>query len=259
MTAALSIEAVASQLAALGLRKGGVLVAHISYRAARPIADGPRGLLRALLAALGPAGTLVLPSWTGDDATPFDPSATPVAADLGICAETFRGFPGVLRSGHPFAFAAHGPRAETIVSGPLPLPPHGAASPIGQVHALDGDVLLIGCGHDSNTSLHLAELLAAVPYGVEKTITVRDHGGPRVFRYRENDHCCARFRLADDWLRAQDLQRESRVGYAVSRLMRAKDLVRLACEKLRADPLLFLHDPRAGCAECDAARASIRG
>ncbi len=30
------------------------------------------------------------------------------------------------------------------------------------IYRLDGKVLLLGCGHDSNTSLHLAELAAAV-------------------------------------------------------------------------------------------------
>jgi aminoglycoside 3-N-acetyltransferase-4 len=33
--------------------------------------------------------------------------------------------------------------------------------------------------------------------------------------------------------------------------------VRLAVAQLTRDPLLFLHQPEDGCAECDEARASI--
>ncbi|BAT58993.1 aminoglycoside 3-N-acetyltransferase [Variibacter gotjawalensis] len=114
---------------------------HASFRAVRPVDDGLRGLIDALRAAIGPEGTLVMPSWTGDDATPFDPKKTPASADLGVLCDTFWREPGVLRSDHPFAFAAQGPRAAEIVADPLPLPPHSPASPVGRVHDRDGLVL----------------------------------------------------------------------------------------------------------------------
>ncbi|MBB5519918.1 hypothetical protein FHS62_002748 [Amphiplicatus metriothermophilus] len=41
------------------------------------------------------------------------------------------------------------------------------------------------------------------------------------------------------------------------RLFRARDVVEVAVEKLRRDPLIFLRPPAAGCGECDAARRSI--
>ena len=84
------------------------------------------------------------------------------------------------------------------------------------------------------------------------------HDGRRVrIDYVENDHCCQRFALADDWLRTADLQREGPVGHGHARLARARNIVRLATVHLAADPLLFLHQPGAGCAECDEARASL--
>ena len=129
-------------------------------------------------------------------------------------AETFWRLPGVVRSNHPFAFAAAGPQAEWITSTPLPLPPHTPDSPVGRVHAFDGQVLLLGVGHDANTMLHLAELLAGVPYRIPKHITVLQDGRPVRIDYGENDHCCARFALADEWLRARGLQFEGRVGHA---------------------------------------------
>jgi aminoglycoside N3'-acetyltransferase len=243
------------QLRALGVRRGGVLLVHASFRAVRPVEDGPRGLIAALREALGADGTVVMPSWTGDDSSVFDPSSTAASADLGILADTFWRLPGVERSDHPFAFAAIGPLAHTIVKGPLPLPPHIHASPVGRVYDLGGQVLLLGVDHDANTTIHLAELLADVPYRLSKHITVLRDGRPARIDYAENDHCCARFALLDTWL--ADVQRRGRVGNAEARLVDARAIVNAVAPRLRSEPLLFLHEPAHGCAECDEARASV--
>jgi aminoglycoside 3-N-acetyltransferase len=240
----------------LGVEEAGILLVHISFRATGPVEGGPLGLIEALRAALGLGGTLVMPSWTGDDEAIFDPSASPASSDLGIVAEMFWRLPGVRRSAHPFACAAAGPRAAEITSDPLPLPPHIPESPVGRVHEFDGQVLLLGVGHDADTTLHLAELLAGVPYRVPKHCTVLRDGHPVPIEYGENDHCCARFALADEWLRARGLQSEGLVGHAHARLARARDIVRVAREHLAGDPVLFLHPAEAGCAECDEARMS---
>lgn len=248
---------VTAQLRSLGVREAAVLLVHASFRAVRPIEGGPLGLIDALRDALGPAGTLVMPSWGDDDDAPFDPSTTPASPSLGAVAETFRRLPDVRRSNHFHAFAAAGPRAAEITADPLPLPPHIPESPVGRVHELDGQVLLLGVGHEADTTLHLAELVAGVPYRVPKHCTVLRDGRPVQVDYGENDHCCLRFALADEWLRAPGLQAEGRVGHAHGRLVRARDIVAVAVERLERDRLLFLHPPGAGCADCDAARASV--
>lgn len=253
----LSKAAVAAQLRALGVKAGGVLLVHTSFRAVRPVEGGPLGLIEALRNALGPNGTLVMPSMTDNDDAPFDPATSPSAPDLGVVADTFWRIPGAARSSHPFAFAAIGPHAAAITADPLPLPPHSAASPVGCVHDLDGQVLLLGCGHGENTTLHLAEILSGVPYRVPKHCTVRKDGRPLRIDYGENDHCCERFLLADDWLRASGLQTEGMVGHAQARLFGARDIVRVAIEHLKRDPLLFLHPASVGCDQCDEARASL--
>ena len=245
------------QLVELGVERDGVLVVHTSFRAVRPVEGGPAGLIAALRDALGPGGTLVMPSWTGDDDTPFDPSRTPASEDLGVTADTFWRMPGVLRSDHPFAFAAAGPRGAQIVADPLPIPPHHPASPIGRVHELNGQVLLLGVGHDADTTIHLAEMTVGVPYSLPHRITVLQEGRPVRIDYREPDHCCARFALADEWLRERGLQSEGPVGHAHARLARSRDIVRLAVERLRQDPLLFLHPAGTGCEECEEARRSV--
>jgi aminoglycoside N3'-acetyltransferase len=256
--AELSIAEVTSQLHALGVEEGGVVQVHTSFRAIRPVEGGPLGLIEALRDALGPEGTLVMPSWSGEDDEPFDPRSTPVPPNLGVVADTFWRLPGVLRSDHSHAFAAAGPEAARITSDPLPLPPHIPESPVGRVHDLDGQVLLLGVGHDADTTLHLAELIAGVPYRVPMYCTILQDGRPVRINYGENDHCCERFAFADEWLRVRGLQSEGPVGRAHARLARARDIVGVTLEHLTHDPLLFLHPASAGCGECDEARKGVR-
>jgi aminoglycoside N3'-acetyltransferase len=253
----ISRSQIVEQLRALGVIAGDVLLVHMSFRAVRPVEGGPPGLIAALRDVVGADGTLVMPSWTSSDDEIFDPARTPAAPDLGVVADTFWRMPGVLRSDHPFAFAAAGREAARITGDPFDVPPHSPRSPIARVHELDGRVLLLGVGHDSNTTIHLAEVLGGAPYRVPKHITIEQDGRPARIEYGENDHCCQRFALADDWLRARGLQTEGPIGHAHARLMRARDVVSVVCEHLAVDPLLFLHPPDARCAECDEARQSV--
>jgi aminoglycoside N3'-acetyltransferase len=257
MSEGLSRSEVAAQLRHLGVKRGGVLLVHTSFRAVRPLEGGPLGLIEALRDALGPEGTLVMPSWTELDDEPFDAFTTPSARDLGVVAQTFWRLPDVHRSDHFHAFAAAGPQAAFITADPLPLPPHIPASPVGRVHDLQGQVLLLGVGHDANTTLHLAELIAGVPYRTPSYCTVLENGRATRIDYGENNHCCVRFALADDWLRARGLQKEGRVGQADARLSQSCDIVSVALEYLSVNPLLFLHPVGAGCEECDQARQSV--
>lgn len=251
-----SIAQVVGQLEALGVRRGGVLLVHTSYRAVRPVRGGPLGLIEALTTAVGERGTLVMPTMT-DGASIFDPAQTPTL-DMGITAELFWRQPGVVRSTHPGAsFAARGPAADAICA-PQPLaPPHGPDSPVGRVWALDGQVLLLGVGHDANTTVHLAEVIADVPYQISHPCVVEVEGTPREVLIPETDHCCRGFARLDAWLRADGTQRDGPVGHARARLMRARDVVRVALGHLDRAPLVFLCGPSTGCAECDRARASL--
>lgn len=253
-----SISDMAAQLQTLGVREGDVLLVHTSFRATRPVERGPAGLIEAFVRALGPAGTLVMPSWTGDDDHPFDPATTPASPDLGIIADIFWRLPSARRGNHPFAFAARGPKAELITADPLVLPPHQHDGPVGRVLDCDGRILLLGVDHDANTTLHLAELLAGVPYRIPHHITVAGENGPERIDYQENDHCCELFRSADDWLRQAGRQSEGAVGHAPSRLVRSRDLIDTVLPHLKHDLLVFLHPRDSGCEECALARASIQ-
>jgi aminoglycoside N3'-acetyltransferase len=252
-----SVESLTNELRSLGVRDGSVLVVHTSFRAVRPVQDGPAGLIAALRHAVGESGTIVMPSWGDDDDAPFDVARTKVADDLGVTAEVFRHLPGVKRSDHPFAFAALGPHAAQVVADPLPSRPHELQTPIGRTWELDAQVLLLGVDHDADTTIHLAEWMADVPYAIAKHCTVRENAESKRVNYFENDHCCQRFNLVGEWLRERGLEREGRVGSAQARLAGARDIVTVALEALERDPLVFLHAVDDGCDECREARTSV--
>jgi len=241
------------QLETLGVEAGGVLLVHAAFSKIAPVEGGPRGLIEALLATLGERGTLVMPSMADDDDAPFDRRSMPCRA-VGVLADCFWRMPGVLRSDSPHAFAAFGPQAARIT---LPHPvdvPHGLDSPPGRVYELGGQVLLLGVGHDSDTTIHVAEDIAGVRYRQPKHATVMEEGRPKRYEYGETDHCCENFRLLDSWLEAEGRQRRGRVGNAEARLARSRDIVSAALERLRRNETVFLHE-RGSCGECDAARA----
>lgn len=249
-----SSRELAGQLRTLGVERGGVLVVHTAFSKVRPVEGGPRGLIEALLEAIGPEGTLVMPSMSDDDDRPFDAASTPCLG-VGIVAETFRQMPGVLRSQSPHAFAAIGPHAEAITA-PHPLAvPHGADSPPGRCADLEAQILLLGVGHDANTTMHVAENRAGVRYRQQYHVTIDVDGAWERFEYGEVDHCCENFAKMDAWLDAESKQRYGRVGQGEARLMLAQDVISLSLKHLAEDELVFLHD--ANCEECDAARASL--
>ena len=174
-----TVQSLGSDLRALGLTAGDVALVHSSARSLGFVAGGTQAVVQALLDVLGPDGTLVVPTHTPDNTDPadwrnppvpeswwpvirsqapgFDRSRTP-SRWMGVIAETVRSWPGALRSDHPHvSFAAVGRHAAAVTGAHQLDDALGERSPLGAVYRLDGKVLLLGCGHDSNTSLHLAE------------------------------------------------------------------------------------------------------
>ena len=100
-------------------------------------------------------------------------------------------------------------------------------SPLGRLYELDGYILLIGVGHDSNTSLHLAEYLSDYP----KKKMIRNgmpviEDGERVWKEFEDilidsDDFSA---LGADYEAIHTI-REGLVGSAACKFMRMRPLV----------------------------------
>jgi len=249
------IETLIQQFLDLGVQPGGVLLVHTAFSKVKTVENGPIGLITALRSALGVDGTLVMPSMSYDDDHVFDKKQSH-CTQLGAVADTFWRLPGVLRSDNNHAFAATGPLAEKILA-PHPIDiPHGLDSPVGRVYELDGQVLLLGVDHGSNTTIHLCENMAGVRYRRDKYLTVLKDGKPTRFKYREIDHCCQNFCLVDGWLDERGLQRYGKAGNADARLIRSRDIVDVVAERLKENETTFLH-PLGVDEECDDAWRSI--
>ena len=108
----------------------------------------------------------------------------------------------------------------------------------------DAEILLLGVGHDANTTVHLAENLAGVRYKLPKYATVMRDGQPVRHHYDEIDHCCANFALLDSWLEARGHQQRGFVAGAPARLIGARDVVATALDHLRENETVFLHPRR---------------
>ncbi|MFC7272752.1 aminoglycoside N(3)-acetyltransferase [Paractinoplanes rhizophilus] len=188
----------AADLRALGLASGDTVLVHCSLREIGFVAGLAQAVAQALLDVLGPTGTLVVPTHTTFNSDPaawrnppvpaewwpvireqspgFDPAITP-SWWVGTLPEIVRKWPGALRSDHPqMSFAAIGARAETVVRDHRLQEGLGEASPLGAPCRLRGRILLIGCDHDRNTSLHLAECRQVPPVMTEYGAAVRRPG-----------------------------------------------------------------------------------
>jgi aminoglycoside 3-N-acetyltransferase len=178
-------DTLTGQLRELGVRPGEILLVHSSLSSLGWVNGGPVTVVRALLDALGPDGTLVVPAQSGDLSDPalwqappvpeewwadiratmpaYDPLTTP-SRGVGVVPETVRTWPGALRSAHPqTSFAAVGPRAAEIVAGHATDCRLGELSPLAKLERLAARVLLLGAGYDSCTCFHLAEYRVPSP------------------------------------------------------------------------------------------------
>lgn len=168
----------AQELVAAGIRPGCVLLIHSSLSSIGRVEGGADTVLNALLEAVGPEGTLCLPTlsylYCSEASPTFNVTTTP--SNLGALPNAFLRRQGVIRSLHPtHSAAAIGPQAEAVVGKHgMDRTPVGPHSPFRRVYELEGQVAFLGCGTRCNTSIHgVEELLESPPPYLFQELPIR--------------------------------------------------------------------------------------
>ncbi|WP_449352689.1 aminoglycoside N(3)-acetyltransferase [Streptomyces shaanxiensis] len=259
-----------SQFSELGISPGATLLVHASLRAVGPVRGGVRGVVDALLEALGKDGTLVVYTQTPNNSEPsrwavtrgravaaakwdglreslpaFDPARTP-SYGVGVLPEEVRNRPGALRSDHPqSSFAALGPAAARITADHALNCHLGEESPLARLEELDARVLLLGVDYSVCTAFHLAEYRVPGQGSRDYGCAVDDGSGRRWHRYRDVDFDTSDFPALGEAYesRAERPVTRGRIGAADSRLFDLAPAVAYAAKWMTE------HRPKWGSAE----------
>jgi len=222
----------ARELAALGVRRGDVVFVHTALSRIGHVIGGPAAVIRAIEAAVGPTGTVLMPAYsTGGlpydwviEKPVFDVRRT--RADVGAVPETFRMLPGTRRSLHPtHSGCARGAKADLVTEGhERSVRPFGPGTPFAKLAELGGKGVLLGARLRNFTALRIVEdgLGEAYPVPVycpePFAIDVIDAAGARrTVRTLVPDPAWSRRRDGDlllPGLRARGLVTEGTVGRA---------------------------------------------
>lgn len=246
----LTVESLTDSFNACGLQPGQTVIVHSSLSSLGWVTGGAQAIIQALLAAVDPSRTILMPTQTWKNLDPasgvhgdvseawwplirahlpaYDPSTTP-SIGMGVVAELFRTWPGAQRSLHPVrSFAALGPNASRLLATQALEDPFSETSPVGQLYPLDGMILLIGVDHVSNTSLHLAEHRAnyTTKRTVQESSAVLVDGVRRWVTYNSPDFSAAHdfAALGADYEAAHQIG-PTRIGGAQVRLLCQRPLI----------------------------------
>ena len=201
-----SREELAEGFRRLGVRPGHCVMLHASVRAVGVVAGGPDQIHLALKDALSSEGTLIMyascPAHTDEigrgNLTPdeerelleklpaFDPFTARSQRENGALVEFLRTYPGSMVNQHVARFVVWGNDASDLV---IPQPwnyPFGRGSLLDRFVERNGQILLLGCDHDTVTFLHYVEHIVDMPNKrVARFKVPIDDRGTRVWRQME--------------------------------------------------------------------------
>jgi aminoglycoside 3-N-acetyltransferase len=245
-------ESLTYDLHRLGIESGMTVIVHSSLRSLGWVCGGPVAVVQALLDAVTSTGTIIMPTQTSDYSDPaqwqappvpeewwpiiyatmpaFDPLVTPTE-HMGRIVEVFRTWPGVLRSSHPtVSFAAWGQHAEYITKGHTLDYGLGEGSPLARIYDLDGWVLMLGTGYDTNTSLHLAEYRVPGATEMMQGSPIMEHGKRVWKQYRDIEIDSAVFPEIGLEFEQTGQVKIAQVGSATARFLRQRAAVDFAVQ-----------------------------
>jgi len=235
---------IAQGLRELGLKNGDVVLLHSSLASIGRVVGGADAVIDAFLAVLGPAGTLVVPTFGA----------------LGIITEVLKARPDAVHSILPKAcVAALGAHAEALCRDHWQAElAHGQDTPYTRIAEVGGYVCLLGVDQDRNTTLHTVEELARLPYlKTTAPITFDTPVGEvtKSWPFFPGPH--RDFIGLDPLLLRDGEMRVGRIGDAVVRLMPAQKILDVGAQAAKDDPAFALCD-NPNCADCQGQRAATR-
>ncbi|WP_226659346.1 aminoglycoside N(3)-acetyltransferase [Pseudalkalibacillus hwajinpoensis] len=231
----------------LGVKEGMTMIVHTSLSSLGWVCGGAEAVIQALMEAVGEEGTLVMPAQSAGNSDPSEWMAPPVPESwwpiirehmpayskettatrgMGTVAELFRQFPGVVRSEHPmYSFSAWGKEKDYVTENQLLQAGFGEKSPLEKIYELDGKILLIGVGHESNTSLHLSEHAKLDHVRVTKSAAIMEEG-KRVWKtYHEIDYDSDCFEKIGYEFERMESYQKMKIGRAVCKLFDQREMV----------------------------------
>lgn len=230
-----------TQIEALGLKPGVTLMVHAAFSRVGWTEGGAESAVQALLNALGPDGTLVMPA-ASPQLSPadaelllppgpgqlFDPRNTPTT--MGALAECFRTWPGTLRSNHPLeSVCAKGPNAREIVSEHAFVFCEGRGTPFEKLYTLGAFTLLLGVGFNRCTSLHYAEFLSTRRRTTQNHLPIVTNGESRWLKVQDMAaDKSTHFPLVGERFASAGAVRKGKIGRADSLLFSTPQLVDFA-------------------------------
>jgi aminoglycoside 3-N-acetyltransferase len=235
-----------SDLHDLGIVSGTAVCVHSSLKRMGHVIGGLRTVVQSLVDTVGSAGTILMPTFSGDLSDPkewrypglpdhlvdearhslkgYNPRLTPTRG-MGALPEYFRHWPGAVRSPHPqSSFTALGAHADLLCERhPLDYR-FGPDSPLGRFVGLGGKVLLLGAPWNTTSLLYLTEFTRPDRVECLKQAPVERNGETRWETYRDLEYRnCWHDAVAH--LLEEGLAVRGRVGEAESVLFPAREAV----------------------------------
>lgn len=243
-------EELVKDLKALGVQTGDCLLVHSSLSKLGWVIGREVTVVEALIEAVGEEGTLVMPSFSGENSDPknwqappvpkewverikkhmppFDPILTPTR-QMGKIADLFRHYPGTLRSDHPqVSFAARGPNAQLLLEPHQLTPGFGKESPLYRLYEKNAKVLLLGVGYGNCTCMHLGETWLKNPKWIDTGASVMQDGKATWVRFCEIDYDDEDFdKIGEDYEKSYSVQ-IGNVGQGEARLLEMQSITDFA-------------------------------